>query len=164
MAIGSTTNYGFGKPDIGDTTTSAEKWGTQLRTTISDIDTQINSLSGIVVKGRGLGRKLGYRTANLKVPSEVLSPLGVFHVLVSGGPFRSPRTGVCNIGFRPTVGGRTKKAIVEVHIPGYAGTLYGKKLRIEFIKQLRGEKKFASLDALKKAIAADVESVIPRRS
>ncbi|PCI38843.1 MAG: riboflavin biosynthesis protein RibF [Elusimicrobia bacterium] len=117
------------------------------------------TFTGTVVRGRGLGAKLGFPTANLRVSDEVLRPAGVFHVLVSGGSLRGPRTALCNIGTRPTMGGRGKKLVVEVHIPGYSGSLYGKKLRIEFLKRLRGEKKFRSLDALKSAIAKDIECV-----
>ena len=121
------------------------------------------TLQGTVVKGKGIGRKLGFPTANIRVPAEVMTPCGVFHVLVSGGSLRGPRSAVCNIGTRPTVGSRAKKPVVEVHIPGFSGSLYGKKLRVEFLKRLRAEKKFRSLEALKKAIAADIKSVVSGR-
>lgn len=107
---------------------------------------------GLVVKGQELGRKLGYPTANLSVEEAERLPRGVFKVAVDG------RLGVCNIGVRPTVGGT--KLVVEVHIPGFSGDLYGKTLEVELLGKLRDEKKFESLDALKAQIAADVAAAL----
>jgi riboflavin kinase/FMN adenylyltransferase len=122
------------------------------------------TLSGTASRGRGLGKKLGFPTANLRVSNETLTPPGVFHVLVSGAPFRGPRSAVCNVGLRPTIGGRNRKPVVEVHVPGYSGSLYGKRLRIEFLKRLRGERKFRSVEALTRQIAKDVEAVVGGKS
>lgn len=102
-----------------------------------------------VVRGRGLGRRLGLPTANLN-PLEGRRPSrGVYAVRVKG------RIAVCNVGTRPTAGG-PRKVVVEVHIPGFRGNLYGKVLTVEVMKRLRGERKFPSLEALKKQIEKDI--------
>jgi len=113
-------------------------------------------LTGRVVKGQGLGRRFGVPTANLKVEEGKLLPRGVYKVLVSGpGALGRSRVGVCNVGTRPTVGG-APRVHVEVHIPGFTGDLYGKTLRADFLKRLRAERKFPSLDALKAQIKKDI--------
>jgi FAD synthase len=107
------------------------------------------TLSGVVVRGDGIGAKLGFPTANLSYegpPPE----RGVWEVEVEG-----LGRAVCNVGVRPTVTG-AGKVVVEVHIPGWSGDLYGKTLKVAFSRKLRDEKKFASVDELKAQIARDV--------
>lgn len=108
-------------------------------------------LEGVVVRGDGLGRKLGFPTANLDWQGDPPAP-GVYEVLVEG-----LGRAVCNVGKRPTVGGKDLR--VEVHIPGYSGDLYGKKLKVEFVRLIRGEKKFASLEELTAQIKRDLEGL-----
>ena len=67
------------------------------------------------------------------------------------------RPAVCNVGVRPTVGG--KRLVVEVHIPGFRGDLYGRTLSVAFLSRIRGEKKFPSLAALKARIRLDVAAL-----
>mgnify|MGYP001568283087 CR=1 FL=1 len=106
-------------------------------------------LTGVVVRGQGLGAKLGFPTANLAFSGQP-PQRGVWAVEVKGlGP------AVCNVGVRPTVAGEARLQ-VEVHILNFDGDLYGKTLKLVFLKRLRGEKKFASLEALKEQIARDV--------
>lgn len=113
-------------------------------------------VEGRVTRGRGLGRKLGFPTANLRVPAGKLLPRGVYKVRVYGsGVGDAARAGACNIGTRPSVSGKSRLH-VEVHIPGFSGNLYGKMLRLDFLKFLRPEKKFKSLAALKAQIGLDV--------
>jgi len=108
---------------------------------------------GVVVKGERLGRKLGFPTANVEVEGGAdRLPRGVHKVMVEG------RVGVCNVGVRPTVGGA--RLVVEVHIPGFTGDLYGKTLEVEILGKIRDEKKFASLDELKAQIAVDVAAAL----
>jgi len=120
-----------------------------------------------VVKGRGLGRRLGFPTANLRVASRFLPPFGVYRVLVRGPLMGPGRLAVCNVGTRPTVGGG--RVSVEVHIPGFSGDLYGRRLRVAFLERIRMERKFPSLKALKARIRRDVqaasgsERLAPRR-
>jgi riboflavin kinase/FMN adenylyltransferase len=112
----------------------------------------VTSYTGVVVRGDGVGRQLGFPTANVR--GEAPPPeRGVWAVRVSGAGL-SRRPGVCNVGVRPTVGGAA--LVVEVHLPGFSGDLYGKTLELSFIAKLRQERKFSSLDELKAQIALDI--------
>jgi riboflavin kinase / FMN adenylyltransferase len=135
------------------------------------------SVSGPVITGDQLGQKLGFPTANLDVTELVLPPDGVYaaRVVCSGtgilpvqsdgrtaGPLdrqdACPTThrAVLNLGTRPTVQTGRHERRFEVHLLDFSGDLYGKDLEVEFIAKLRDEMKFASLDALKVQIAADI--------
>ena len=103
-----------------------------------------------VTKGEGRGSKIGFPTANLKGTENLCLKEGVYAVLVEG---RYP--GVANYGERPTFGGG--KRVLEVHIPGFKGDLKGKTLKVEFLKFLREEKKFPSVEDLKKQIEKDIQ-------
>lgn len=109
---------------------------------------------GVVVEGDRMGRRLGFPTANLAVhPLKVLPP-GVFAVEAEGAFGRYK--GVANVGTRPTLGGEERR--LEVHLLGFAGELYGEEVRVRFLKRLREERRFPSLEALKAQIAQDVEA------
>lgn len=110
---------------------------------------------GRVVKGDRVGRKLGFPTANLKLRSH--PPRGVWKVLVTGTTL-GDRIGACNVGVRPTRGGL--KLVTEVHIPGFKGNLYGRTLKLSFVKKLRAERRFPSLKALRVQIARDVRAAL----
>ncbi|UPT72490.1 MAG: riboflavin kinase [Elusimicrobiota bacterium] len=111
----------------------------------------MTTIRGRVVRGDGMGRTLGFPTANVKTRGK--APRGVWKVLVRGTTV-GERVGACNVGVRPTVGGL--KLVVEVHIPGFKGNLYGRTLTLEFRSRIRAEKKFASPAALKAQIHRDV--------
>ncbi len=109
---------------------------------------------GVVVEGDKMGRRLGFPTANLAVhPLKVLPP-GVFAVEAEGAFGRYK--GVANVGTRPTLGGEERR--LEVHLLGFVGELYGEEARVRFLKRLREERRFPSLEALKEQIARDVEA------
>lgn len=110
-------------------------------------------IEGEIVGGRQLGRTIGFPTANFCVSGKRMLPApGVYAGRVLGHP------AVVNIGRRPTVEGRYDAPLsVEAHLLGFDGNLYGRVLGLEFMKRLRGEVKFGSLDELKAAIAGDVE-------
>jgi riboflavin kinase/FMN adenylyltransferase len=109
---------------------------------------------GVVVEGDRMGRRLGFPTANLAVhPLKVLPP-GVFAVEAEGAFGRYK--GVANVGTRPTLGGEERR--LEVHLLGFAGELYGEEVRVRFLKRLREERRFPSLEALRAQIARDVEA------
>lgn len=106
-------------------------------------------LSGTVIAGRGLGHTLGFPTANLALPEEIVCPKrGVYACTarVDGETYMA----VTNIGSRPTVGGH--HVTVEPWLLDFAGDLYGKKLTLVFHSFLRPEKKFDSLEELKEEI------------
>lgn len=107
---------------------------------------------GVVVEGDRLGRRLGFPTANLAVHPKKVLPPGVFAVEASGAFGRYK--GVANVGTRPTLGGSERR--LEVHLLGFAGELYGEEVRLTFLKRLREERRFPSLEALKAQIAEDV--------
>lgn len=111
---------------------------------------------GRVVRGDGMGRKLGFPTANLKLPPAARPPRGVWEVLARGTTL-GERRAVCNVGVRPTLGGR--RLVMEVHVPGFRGDLYGRTLSVSFVRRLRGERRFPSLAALKAQIGRDVASL-----
>lgn len=114
-------------------------------------------LRGRVVRGDGMGRKLGFPTANLKISPSARPPRGVWRVRVSGAALGGERLGACNVGVRPTLGGT--RLVVEVHVPGFRGDLYGKTLTLAFESSIRAEKKFPSLAALKAQIRRDVATL-----
>jgi riboflavin kinase/FMN adenylyltransferase len=111
-------------------------------------------LRGKVVSGRKLGRKLGFPTANLQSPQLALPPKGVWAGrvrLASGGPWMGF---VGNLGVRPTLGKGLAPSI-ELHLLDFSGRLNGRALEAEFLKQLRPERRFDGLGALKAQIAKD---------
>lgn len=111
------------------------------------------SVEGRVVHGDGRGRRLGIPTANIAVDPRKVVPYGVFAVRVR--PLN--RVGVCNIGHRPTFekGGAAR---VEVHLLGapLKRSLYGRHLRVEFLKFLRPERRFEGPAALGRQIQSDI--------
>ncbi|NNM50823.1 MAG: bifunctional riboflavin kinase/FAD synthetase [Pseudomonadales bacterium] len=110
-------------------------------------------MSGRVVQGDQLGRTLGVPTANILLRRQVSPLQGVYAVKVRWQP-GSDFYAVANVGNRPTVAGQVPR--LEVHLLDFSGDLYGKRLHVEFLCKLREEHKFASLEALKAAIAADI--------
>lgn len=112
------------------------------------------SISGIVAHGNERGRLLGYPTANLElVDAHVAIPLGGVYAVrayVDGGVYG----GMANIGKNPTFGD-VEKPRLETNIFGFSGDIYGKTLAIEFVQRIRGEVKFAGIDALKAQLAQD---------
>lgn len=109
------------------------------------------SMVGRVTHGDKRGRQLGFPTLNL--PLRRVPPMtGVFAVLADFLDGER-KTGVANLGCRPTVGGF--RNLLEVHLFGFEREIYGKRTRIEFVKKIRDEMKFDSLDVLKEQIRTD---------
>jgi riboflavin kinase/FMN adenylyltransferase len=108
---------------------------------------------GRVVRGSQRGRQLGFPTANISLQNRLPPLNGVYAVTVDGIVNGSLR-GVANIGTRPTVDGLN--AMLEVHLFDFAADIYGKYVHITFMKKIRDEIRFTSLDALKAQIAKDV--------
>lgn len=110
-------------------------------------------LSGRVVHGDGRGKTIGFPTANIALPHDVLFPAyGVY--AINAGIGRSTYKGVANIGIRPTIGGGLKPQL-EVHLFDAVENMYGQMMWVFMIKQLRTEAKFDSLDMLAEQIAKD---------
>ena len=103
------------------------------------------SMTGRVIRGRQLGRRLGYPTANIRVSAKPCPLMGVFAIRARWGD-NYWRDGVANLGTRPAVGG--EGVLLEVHLFDFAGSLYGQKMEVEFIKKLRDEAHFEVIDDL----------------
>jgi riboflavin kinase / FMN adenylyltransferase len=112
------------------------------------------SLKGRVISGTGLGRKIGYPTANLAIePGWAIPTDGVYATFthINGNVHQS----MTSIGLRPTVGGRNRT--VETYILDYKGNLYDQEVSIDIVDRLRDEKKFANVNELKEQIARDIK-------
>ena len=117
------------------------------------------SLRGNVVHGNGLGRTLGFPTANIRPddPYKIIPKAGVYAVEVQGDSIQWTK-GICNIGTNPTVG--NSQTTIEVHIPSFSGDLYGQSLEIRFLRFMREERQFDNLETLRRQIKADVDNIL----
>ena len=116
------------------------------------------SYIGKVVSGNKIGRELGYRTANIEVEREfrLIETSGVYATYVDyeGKEYKS----MTYIGKKPTINNDEIENI-EVHLFDFDGDLYDKEIKVRFVKRIRGEQKFESLDALKKQIQIDEKNI-----
>ena len=112
------------------------------------------SILGKVKKGRQLGKKIGFPTANIDIKDYILAKPGVYAVKVKTQKNVKNIRGIANLGYRPTFNG--KKILLEVHLFNFSGNLYNKYLTVEFLKFIRREKKFKNVDQLKKQIKIDL--------
>jgi riboflavin kinase/FMN adenylyltransferase len=110
------------------------------------------SIRGEVVRGAGRGRTLGFPTANVKTERPLGLPVGVYVCRLTIGP--RAHQAVVNVGFRPTFG--ETELSVEAHVLDFTGDLYDERVTLTFVRRLREERKFPSLDALREQIAMDV--------
>ncbi len=125
-------------------------------------------IGGRVVRGQQLGRSLGYPTANIRLGRRVSPIQGIFAVRVHGAAASLPGgrsgtscardtgaslPGVASLGLRPTVGGH--EPLLEAHLFDFNGDLYGCHLAVEFVRKLRDEEKFASLDDMTRQMHRD---------
>lgn len=174
-------NYHFGKNGGGDVTLlkkMASAWGvkvhtvpcisicgapvssTRIRTLVSSGGMaeaaqclgRYFSISGKVIHGNEIGRTLGFPTANIALPTDIILPKrGVYitRTCVGGEIYPS----ITNVGARPTV--NSKEAFVETYLSGFDGNLYEREIRVEFCEYLRDIAKFSSLDTLKDRLNKD---------
>jgi riboflavin kinase / FMN adenylyltransferase len=110
-------------------------------------------LSGTVVHGRERGRTIGFPTANLDAATECMPPDGVYatRVVLPDGAFGS----ITNIGMRPTFSEPART--IEAHIFDFNRDIYGARIQLEMLERIRGERKFASGQALAAQIAEDLK-------
>jgi riboflavin kinase/FMN adenylyltransferase len=127
-------------------------------TTATELLGRPYSFSGTVVKGKQLGRTLGYPTANVEVREsyKLIPANGVYAVLVRQGPYLIK--GMLNIGVRPTVGGDSRT--IEVHLFDFKEDIYGEHLQVQVLHYLRPEMKFDNISALVQQLHADQESAL----
>jgi len=114
------------------------------------------SISGRVVEGDGLGRKLGFPTANVQMKHN-RPPLGGIFAVWLHGAAAGPVRGVASLGVRPTVK-QQGAPVLEVHALDFEGDLYRRHVRVEFLAKFRDEEKYADLATLTRKIALDVEN------
>jgi len=114
------------------------------------------SILGSVIKGTKLGHVLGFPTANINCHHEVIPPEGIYAVDVIF--FNKHYKGICYIGKKPTINLLNKSMHIEVHIFNFHKNIYGKSLEIQFIKLIRLDKKFSSLEQLSAQIKKDINS------
>ena len=112
------------------------------------------SIEGKVQKGKQLGKKIGFPTANIDIKDYVLACQGVYVVRVKTTNKFKIIKGIANLGYRPTFKG--KKILLEVHLFNFSGNLYNKNLTVDFLKFIRKEKKFKNVNELKKQIKIDL--------
>jgi riboflavin kinase / FMN adenylyltransferase len=112
------------------------------------------SIEGKVQKGRQLGKKIGFPTANIDIQNYVLAKPGVYAVKVLRHNSLKYNKGIANLGYRPTF--NQKKILLEVHLFKFSSNIYNKYLTVEFLKFIRKEKKFKTVDHLKKQIKIDL--------
>ncbi len=114
------------------------------------------SISGRVMRGDGLGRKLGFPTANVQIKHNRPPLTGIFAVRLHGVA-SEPLRGVASLGVRPTVKHQGVPTL-EVHVFDFDGELYRRHVRVEFLRKFRDEEKYADLATLTRQIALDVEN------
>lgn len=118
------------------------------------------SISGKVVNGDKLGRRIGFPTANMQLRHNRPPLSGIFAVEVRGALDTSPQQvtrGVASLGVRPTVH-EDGKPVLEVHLFDFNQEIYGQQLRMDFLHKLRDEEKYSDLDTLIRQIRLDVEN------
>lgn len=108
------------------------------------------SLEGTVVAGKQIGRKIGFPTANLSVPNGKLIPAAGVYACEAEG-----HNALLNIGTNPTVNGTEQT--IELHLLDFQGDLYGKRMNVKLLRFIRADRKFDSIDDLKRQIQSDVE-------
>ncbi|MCX7722964.1 MAG: bifunctional riboflavin kinase/FAD synthetase [Verrucomicrobiae bacterium] len=115
------------------------------------------ALAGCVIRGQGLGRTIGFPTANLDTAGLVLPPNGVYAARARLRARTYPAA--VNVGYRPTVSSAQQTRTVEAYLLDATGDFYGEQIELEFVCKLRDEVAFPSLQALQCQIAADVNAV-----
>ena len=112
------------------------------------------SIIGKVQKGRQLGKKFGFPTANIDIKDYVIAKPGVYAVKVKIEKNNKSIKGIANLGYRPTF--KQNKILLEVHLFNFSGNLYNKYLTVDFMKFIRKEKKFKNVVQLKRQVKSDL--------
>ncbi len=116
-------------------------------------------LSGTIVEGNHIGRKMGFPTANIHPldPNKLIPMNGVYaiHAELRGETYK----GMLNIGFRPTIDSAMAVKTIEAHLFDISGDFYDEEVVIHFVKRVRDEMKFSGLDALKQQLQKDKDSI-----
>ena len=113
------------------------------------------SVEGFVTKGRQMGKKIGFPTCNISMQNYVIAKPGVYVVKIFIEKNNKSLKGIANLGYRPTF--NQNKILLEVNIFNFNKNIYNKKLTVQFLKFIRGEKKFKGVNQLKKQIKLDLK-------
>ena len=113
------------------------------------------TIQGKVSKGRQLGKKIGFPTANIDIENYVIAKPGVYAVKVKKQNSTKFFYGIANLGYRPTF--NQNKILLEVHLFNFSGNLYNKYLTVNFLKFIRSERKFKNIKQLRKQIKIDLK-------
>lgn len=159
--------YGFeveeiSAQDIDDVSVSS----TKIRTALQEGDiAKANAylgysfmLTGVVAKGKGLGRQLNYPTANIQIAEDykLIPKQGAY--IVSSKINDNTFFGMMNIGTNPTVNGRQQT--IEVHFFDFDADIYGETIQIDLLQRIRDEQKFESVEALKTQLSLDKQTAL----
>lgn len=118
------------------------------------------SISGLVVQGRKLANQLGFPTANLLAKPHIIKPkFGVYKTETFIPHLNQKFASITNFGIKPTFNNSPSKPIFETHILNFSQNIYGKKIFVNFLDFIREEKKFSSIEALRKQIIEDLKSI-----
>lgn len=164
-------NHGFEVTEVPERTVSGEAISsTRIRSLIAETGDVSDaarllgrhySLSGEVIRGDGRGRTIGYPTANIDLhPRKLVPARGVYAVDVKIETGK--HMGMMNIGTRPTFG--REGLVAEVHLINFSGDLYGDTIQVDFLKRLRDEQKFESVEDLKRQLSEDKDRCIDAHS
>ena len=113
-----------------------------------------------VIHGQQLGRRLGFPTANMDMSAFPDVENGVYRssVSIDGHDYLA----MSNVGVRPSVDGRTR--LLETHLFGYCGDLYGRRLRVRLIEKIRDERRFGSVDELREQLERDSAQILAHQA
>jgi riboflavin kinase/FMN adenylyltransferase len=116
------------------------------------------TLNGVVVRGKGIGRTIGFPTANIQpeTPEKIIPKSGVYAVQARTST-SSWMPAILNIGTNPTIG--NNKQTIELHIPHFDENLYGQQVSIIFVRYIREERKFLNINSLREQIKQDINSL-----
>ena len=116
-----------------------------------------HELRGVVVQGDQRGRTLGFPTANVALPAELALPADGIYAGTFIGADGVERMTAINLGRRPTFYEEAEHSLLEAHVLDFDGDLYGQTVSVRFVERLRGEEKFASVEALVEQMRADCD-------
>lgn len=118
---------------------------------------RFHEIRGTVVEGDQRGRTIGFPTANVAVPATMALPADAVYAAIYVHPDGSKSPAAVNVGKRPTFYQDAEHSLLEAHLIGFQGDLYGQQGRVQFVELLRSERRFNGLDELKGQLQRDIQ-------
>lgn len=154
----------FGLPLVSTGSTDGKISSTAVRNALAagELDTAARMLGrpfevrGVVTSGDRRGRSIGFPTANIPTPPEMLVPADGVYACWYLRPDGSQHAAAVNVGRRPTFYDFAERSLVEAHLIGFRGDLYGETARVVFVRRLRSEQRFDSVDDLSAQLKRDI--------